>query len=471
MDQKKQRKFRILLLSVSSTSFFYEQLVIPFGLVSIGSYVDNPGYEIKGIEMNSPPHKIMHRYLKVDHEILDQIIGYNPDLIAMSTYATNMYNVMFWAEEIKRNVPESFIVVGGNHVSYMAKECLEKCRGIDAAVRFEGELPFKMLCEKLYNKDSDFSPVPSLSYRQNGKILENPQAELINDLNSLPILNRTFFAENPSPENITHADMISARGCPFSCTFCNCNHYWSKRHRTRSVSSVIEELKILTQKHPLKSVRFRDESITLNKKHCIEICSEIVSNNIKLRFQAHSRLDGLDEEVIQALSRAGFETLFIGVESGSREVLRSLRKGIDLSRLESVISLLRKYGISFRLSFMSATPGEGIGKTLETVKLIKRLKLERNEYYLGYGVDIYPGTEESDRFLALHPHHEWISKNSQFKGKYHAVKDPSGNVIQPKYREYGMPTVALVYFLLSPAYFVEKMIALSSRMLNILTKR
>ena len=220
-------KFRILLLSVSSTSFFYEQLVIPFGLVSIGSYVDSPDYEIKGIEMNSPPHRIMQRYLKADKEIFDQIMKYGPDLVAMSTYATNIYNVMFWANVIKKNLSDTFIVAGGNHVSYISEECLKKCRGIDAIVRFEGEIPFKMLCDKLYKGDPDLSGVPSLTYRDRDKIIENPQSELIRDLNSLPILNRTYFAEDQSSGNISHADMISARGCPFNCTFCNCNHYWS----------------------------------------------------------------------------------------------------------------------------------------------------------------------------------------------------------------------------------------------------
>ncbi len=459
-------RLKILLLSVSSTSFFYEQLVIPFGLVSIGSYIDGPDYRIKGIEMNYPPKKIMDRYLKADKEILDQVLDYNPDVIAMSTYATNMYNVMFWADVIKRNLADVFVVAGGNHASYISEECLKKCRGIDAIVRFEGEIPFKMLCDKLRDRDPDLSDVPGLTYRDRDKIILNPQAELIKDLNSLPVLNRTFFAENQSPDNISHADMISARGCPFNCTFCNCNHYWSKRHRTRSVSSVMEELKFLTRKHPLKSVRFRDESITLNKNHCIEICNEIVSNNINLRFQAHSRLDGLDEEVIQALSRAGFETLFIGVESGSREVLKRLQKGIDLSRLPSIIRLLRKFGISFRLSFMSATPGERLKDTLETVKLIKRLRLKRNEYYLGYGVDIYPGTEECNRFLKLHPNYQWINRNARLRGKYHAVKDPSGNVIQPKYREFGLIRIACIYLLLSPTYFVEKIGSLSKKLLN-----
>jgi len=90
-EQKEQ--FRILLLSVSSTSFFYEQVVIPFGLVSLASFVDKPEYQIKGIEFNWPPEKIRQRYLKIDDELLNQIVEYNPHVVAMSTYASNMYNV------------------------------------------------------------------------------------------------------------------------------------------------------------------------------------------------------------------------------------------------------------------------------------------------------------------------------------------------------------------------------------------
>jgi len=457
LSKGKTEQMKILLLSVSSTSFFYEQLVIPFGLVSLGSYVDSPDYKIKGIELNWPAQKIMDRYLRVDDEIVEQILEFRPNVIAMSTYASNMYNVVFWAAVLKEKLPDSFIAVGGNHVSYIAKECLDKCKAIDAVVKFEGEIPFKMLCEKLYDKNYDFTGIPSFVYRDGGKIIENSQTALMEDLNSLPILNRAYFAEQGSQKEQTHADIVSARGCTAACTFCNCNHYWSKTHRTRTVESVIEELKELKQDNPLKTVRFRDESLTLRKSYCLQLCKAVVANDINLKFQAHSRLDGLDEEVIKALAGAGFELLFIGVESGSQAVLKRLKKGINLSKLETIIPLLRKYGIKFRLSFMSATPGESFFETLETVKLIKKLKLKRDEYYVGVGVDIYPGTGECDRFLELNPDYQWLTKDCQFKGKYFAVRDLQGNILQPKYKEYGTLTSAVIFFLLSPAYFFEKL--------------
>jgi len=455
LDNTDNTKLKILLLSVSSTLFFYEQVVIPFGLISIGSYVDNPDYEIKGIEMNYPPDKIMVRYLKVDDELLAQVLEFSPDVVAMSTYASNMYNVMFYADVIKRHISNSFIVVGGNHVSYIAKECLSKCKGIDAVVRFEGEIPFKMICETLYKKDYDLSGIPGITYRSNNKIVENTQAGLMSDLNTLPILNRTYFAEQQSVEKVFHADIIASRGCPYNCTFCNCNHFWSKKYRSRSVALVIEDIKNLMHMYPnLESIRIRDDSLTLVKKHCIDVCAAIVQQNIKLRFQAHSRLDGLDEDVIRALSKSGFEILFIGVESANKKVLERMQKGIKIEKLENIIYLLRKYGMAFRLSFMSATPGESFFMTMETVRLIKKLKLKRREYYMGYGIDIYPGTKNSEFFLEQNPDYEWITKEYQIKGKYTVHKDHEGNIVQPKYKEYGIFVAAIIHFILSPTWIL-----------------
>lgn len=463
-----RKKTRLLLLSVSSTSFFYEQLVIPFGLVSLGSYIDSPDYEIKGIELNQPAQKVVQRYLKVDEEVMSQVVEFTPDVIAMSTYSSNIYNVLFWADAIKARLPQAFIVIGGNHASYISRECLEKCKGLDAVVRFEGEIPFHMLCEKSTNNDRDLSGIPNLTYRDGDGIIENRAITYMEDLNALPILNRSFFSNQDVDGVLSHADIISARGCTANCTFCNCNHYWSKTHRTRSIESVIEELKELKVQHPLKSVRFRDETLTLRKKYCLEICEAIVANNLNgIKYQAHSRLDGLDEEVIKALAGAGFELLFIGVESGSKAVLKRLKKGINLAKLETIIPLLRKYGIGFRLSFMSSTPGESFWETLQTIRLIKRLKLKREEYYIGVGIDIYPGTTECERFLEKHPDYQWLSKDyNKFQGKYFASKDPAGNILHPKYREYSVVKSAVMFFLLSPDYFFEKLKAVGLKKLK-----
>ncbi len=434
-----QEKLRILLLNVSSMSFFYDQLVIPFGLISLASYIDSEDYLIKGIEMNSSPKKIPHRYLKVDKYLLKEIKSFYPDVIAMSTYSSNIYNVLFWADIIKAELPDCFILIGGNHASYIARECLEKCSSIDIIVRFEGEIPFQMICEKIKSKVYDFSKVPNISYREKGIIKENPQIGLIKDINNFPILNRDFFRDETKQINeITHADIISARGCPFNCTFCNCNHFWNKRYRVRMIESVIEELKNLKNRYPnLKSVRFRDETISIIKQRCILLCDELRKNNFNLEFQAHSRLDGLDEILIKNLKIAGFKQLYIGLESGSKRILNNLNKGIDISRTEYVIKTLRKYGIKFRVSFIFLSRDEKLRDIVETIKLIKRLKLKKIECATNYGISIYPGTKECEIFLKLNPGYEWLLKDYNYKGNYKASKDLKGNILHPKYQEGG----------------------------------
>ena len=453
---------KILLLSVNSESFFYDQVVIPFGLISLASYVDKDNYEIKGIEMNSPPEKTLKRYLQIDDDLIEEITCFLPDIVAISTYASNMYNVLYWTKVIKRKLPNCFIIIGGNHASYIAKECIKKCPELDIVVRFEGEIPFQMICEEIEKKTYNFSKIPNVTYRENGVIKENPQTDLIKDLNSLPNLKRNYFDDKTKKkEDVYHVDVVSARGCPFNCTFCNCNHYWNKIYRVRLIDSVITELKDLQEKYPnLKTVRFRDESITINKIRCKKLSDAINRSGINLEFQAHSRLDGLDDEVIQLLSKAGFKLLFIGMESGSQNVLNRLHKGIDISRAEEIVSLLRKYRMKFRISFMSQTPNETIGDMVKTIRLIKKLKLKSNEYYIGTGIAIYPGTTECRRFLLYNPDYEWITKDYNFIGKYGGARDQSGNILHPEYNEHSLfitifLRIALYLILNNPSGFYQ----------------
>ena len=126
------------------------------------------------------------------------------------------------------------------------------------------------------------------------------------------------------------------------------------------------------------------------------------------------------------------------MESGSQKILKRLQKGIDISRAEEIISLLKKYKINFRISFMSQTPNETFRDILKTVKLIKKQKLKKNEYYIGTGVAIYPGTYECETFLLKNPYYEWLSKDYNFIGKYSGAHDRMGNILHPEYREHSL---------------------------------
>jgi radical SAM superfamily enzyme YgiQ (UPF0313 family) len=138
------------------------------------------------------------------------------------------------------------------------------------------------------------------------------------------------------------------------------------------------------------------------------------------------------------MASAGFNLVFIGMESGSQAVLDRIQKGIDISRAEEIVSLLRKYGINFRISFLTSTPKETFKEAMQTVRLIKNLKLSKKQYYIHLGLQIYPGTYEFERFEEFHPDNNWLTNNYTFQGKYSGAKDALGNITHPRYREFGI---------------------------------
>ena len=417
---------RILLLNVSSESLFYSQLVVPFGLASLAAYLSNKRDVIHGIDMNSAERKIPQRYLSVDSDLLQQIKTFEPDLVGMTAYSWNMHNVLFWAKVIKTAIPNTTICVGGNHASYIGTEILETCPDVDFVIRFEGEIPFKDLCDNLADRVGHFEQISNLTFRRGDTVVETSICELIRDMDSLPILDRHIF-EPRDRTLLTHADIITARGCPFQCTFCNCNHYWGKRYRFFSSDRTIEELKQLKERYPrLHTVRFRDEALTISRKHCLELCEALDKENLGLQYQAQSRLDGLDEEVIAALARTGFNRVYIGLESGSKAVLSRLKKGIDIDLTPKIIQLLRKYKLPVRFSTITGTPGETMNEARETLDLLHNLDLNFDEFYLGNGLQIYPGTQDCEVFLKKFPDYRWLQKRDLADG-YVQSRDRQGN--------------------------------------------
>ena len=416
------------MLSVSSESGYDGQVVPPFGLMSLGSYVRSGEYEIKGIDMNGPPDIVRKRYRTTDAGLLQSIRDFAPDLVAMTAYAFNIHNVMFWAAVIKSEFPQSVVVLGGNYASYIGREILEACGAVDLVIRFEGEIAFERLCRVVASGSRDFRSVPNAVFRDGGEIVETDVLPALPTLDALPIMDRSFF-ENDKLATYTHVDTITARGCHYACTFCNCCHYWGKKHRAVPVQRVIDEIRLLKGVCPrLRTVRFRDEAISLNRRRCLELCDELTKADFGLAYHAHSRIDTLDEEVIARLAQAGFKELYIGLESGSPAVLRRLRKGINIEKVRAMVPVLRRYGLAFRLSLIFWTPDETLDEAIETIELLRELDVGFEQLTISYGIDIYPGTAEAQRFLQAFPGYRWLERRELGQG-YRQIYDSSGSVI------------------------------------------
>jgi len=315
---------------------------------------------------------------------------HRPDLVGISSFTCSISSGLEYAEIAKRY--DASVVLGGYHPSALPEEVLASPL-VDVVVRGEGELTFAELVS-----GAPLESIAGLSYRNGDGYIHNPDRELIDDLDSLPLPLREI---RPLRFGLAgadyHADTIYAsRGCRAKCTFC-ANHLVGKRWRMRSNRRVLAELETILppRKGPWKIVKFWDPNFMTDPERVEQLCDLILGAGLErhFRFIAETRVEDVirAEPILAKMRRAGFVRIGCGIESPNPETHRSLRKGINLSLVERAARLLNDASILFSKFLIIGHPGEGVEDVLQYP-----------EYSLSHGVRLqnttfmimtpYPGT-------------------------------------------------------------------------------
>jgi radical SAM superfamily enzyme YgiQ (UPF0313 family) len=177
-------------------------------------------------------------------------------------------------------------------------------------------------------------------------------SEQINDLDSLPFPRWDLVADRSRRFGIQWSSrplgggfpLLASRGCPEFCTYCP--HRILAGYRARSIANIVDELERLCDQHPRPYVIFRDPLFSEQRERCLELCDEILARDLTLTFEAETRLDRLDVELIDRLYEAGFRATSFGVESTDPATLKkSGRRPIPHAHQRIVIDHCRRKGI------------------------------------------------------------------------------------------------------------------------------
>jgi anaerobic magnesium-protoporphyrin IX monomethyl ester cyclase len=164
--------------------------------------------------------------------------------------------------------------------------------------------------------------------------------------------------------------LITARGCPFTCTWCS-HSVFGYSHRRRTPSNVVDEVEQIVDTYNPDLLWYADDVFTINHKWLFEYAAEMERRGFRLPFETISREDRLNEEVIQTLARMGCYRLWIGAESGSQKVLDAMKRRTNAERVRSMVHLLQKYGIEVGMFIMLGYDGEERADLEETVEHLK----------------------------------------------------------------------------------------------------
>jgi radical SAM superfamily enzyme YgiQ (UPF0313 family) len=377
---------------------------LSLGLNYIAGVLSKNGYEVKiynadyeSSENYADQREIFESYdnykkilTNLNHplwlEVKETIESFSPDIIGI-TMLTGTYKS---AENIGRIAKESdediAVVVGGTHPTVLPEETI-KNEYFDYVVRGEGEYTFLDFVNGLRIED-----IHGLTYvNKRGEIVNNPDREFIEDIDSLPFSRRDLYLNDTC--YMDYGYIMTGRGCPFECTFCASKKVWKGHVRFRSPENVVEEVKHVHDKYGTKLFYFVDDTFTLNKKRTKKICELLVENDLDISWICDTRVDTIDEELLRLMKKSGCVRVKIGVESGSERILKKVKKKITKKQIRDSVARIKKVGIDLTIYLMIGFPTETEEEMRETLDFARELE---PTYYSLSILAPYPGTEIYD---------------------------------------------------------------------------
>ena len=354
------------------------------GIGYMAAVLEKNGYEVDVLDATA---------LELTYdEIGEEILKRNPDIISISALTPTIGVALDTADKIKQVKPDTVVVLGGYHPTFEYMSVLEE-ESVDVVVRGEGEYTLLELVQTI-EKCGDLKTVHGLAFHDENddSLVLTPDRPVIQDLDELPFpAFHLFPMEKYRILNITTnvATIITTRGCPMQCSFCSSAALHGNKLRRRSYTNVVDEIEMRLMEENIDTIAFMDDTFTLNKKFVRDFCSEIKRRNLKFWWGCTSRVDTLDEELLQTMKDSGCITIFIGVESADQQTLDNMNKNITVEKTENAFKLARKVGIRTIASCVIGMPEDTRSSIQKTIDYVKKL----NPNYALYSLATpYPGT-------------------------------------------------------------------------------
>jgi anaerobic magnesium-protoporphyrin IX monomethyl ester cyclase len=357
----------------------------PLGLAYLAAGLEANGHEVKVIDAG---------VLNYDyHKIISEIELHEADLIGITCVTPNYVRTLDLAKNLKKEL-DLPILVGGPHVTALTQETMENdC--FDIAVLGEGELTILDLIETIQTEE-DLSKVRGIAYKHEGRLIRTPQRPYIDNLDTLPFPARhllpSLTAYKPTPSayrKLPQATMITSRGCPYRCAFCD-RSVFGNRYRARTAGNVVDEMELLITRYGAKEIRFWDDTFNVDERRVISICDEIRRRGLDVTWTCLGRVNHMNKAVLEAMAEAGCWQVDYGIESGNQSTLNSITKGQTLEMVRRVVKMTNKARIGVRGFFMLGLPGETEAAMMDTIEFAKSLDLTSAVFHI---TTPFPGTE------------------------------------------------------------------------------
>jgi len=357
---------KITLINCPSPALDEPAMNPPLGLCYIAAYLKADGYDNVGlVDYN------LHEYDYYGSSEYLEEIPLNSNFYGISCMTPQYRWLREITAHIKKGNPSALVISGGPHSTSCPEDCLIDC-GVDLAIRGEGEIPFSMLV-----RGHVPATIPGVAYLHRGEVVSLPWV-INTNLDGLPFPDRSMTdltaykrvllhqSERGGPASPRAVHLITLRGCPYNCAFCDKSG--GRLVRYRSKENILEEVDFIREEYGVNAFVIYDDTFTLDRKRVYQICDAFKDRGSTWRTWA--RVNTVDREMLQRMKDSGCVKLLFGYESGDDQILKRISKQITREQIIESAKACKEVGIGCYASLIYGLPGETRESIDNTVSLI-----------------------------------------------------------------------------------------------------
>ena len=313
------------------------------------------------------------------------------------------------------------VVVGGPDPANWPDAFLD--HGADAVVVGEGEETLEELL-RCWDTGGDLGAVNGIIWRRGQETVKNPPRRQLLELDAQPFPARHLIDVDAylrvwrRHHGQGSVSLITARGCPFHCTWCS-HAVYGHSHRRRSVENVADEVEWIVENYNPELLWYADDVFTIHKRWLRKYADELGRRGLRVPFETITREDRLDDKVMDTLAEMGCYRIWVGAESGSQRILDAMKRKTDAERVIEMVHGLQKRGIQAGMFIMLGYDGEDVADLEETVAVLKRAAPDVFLTTVSYPIKNTPYFEQvKDRIIATRPWAEGSDRDFDVIGRH-----------------------------------------------------
>jgi len=351
----------------------------PLGLCYVAAAFEKAGARVKILDY------VVRKYSpeKLNRELSEFL----PDIIGITSVTLSHNTAVNIIKTAKAMFPEVLTVMGGPHVSFDYQNTLLSCPEIDLAVIGEGEQTIGELVPIISNRIL-WPSIRGIAFKDGERIVATAPREFIRDLDRLPLPARHLLDTSRYRALGFPVSIVTSRGCPNRCIFCQGHRMVGNRVRYRSPEKVVDEIEeLLTSGYT--HINISDDFFTCNKNRVKSFCGEIKKRNLAFSWTAFARADSVNQNLLKIMQDAGCDLVFFGIESGNQQMLDRINKRVTLDRIRQAVADCKAVGMDVFGSFILGLPGETMDTLMDSHRFASELQIKYGYHFLSP----FPGTE------------------------------------------------------------------------------